>query len=419
MAATVVAAGDGAPPTAGSPPYYFVDLWRYASGWSDVNAQIMFDAADELSSEARGKKVTLAVEEKKPVQLPAQVVVKRKRSKSETARRPSMPLSPAEPVQQSTEAGATAAAAGTGYEGVKAIKKNTKDEPAPATAPAAPPSSHLADLPALPGTQGRGAPARPQPPQPPSAAPPAPPEPATQEAEDGDGTGEGPHPPTECVFEEFSTGETVRISCADPQRGLVVTVGGWEVTVGRGETLRYLGSLILLGNGGKLSVPAHNRTAVLRSLRRMCAAAGVQLQESVSQITPVAGGEVEALSKEDLLDKQKAYIKRHRVHLLLGDALDSCLRDLPLDPYYYIASTLMRYSSSRYGTGNVGGTAGGLPPAAIAAPGDPHRVLENRATTLECEVRRLQQHIHHIETEHALEKEVLSLREQVTRMVWG
>eukprot|EP01062_Namystynia_karyoxenos_P001554 TRINITY_DN10536_c0_g1_i5.p1 TRINITY_DN10536_c0_g1~~TRINITY_DN10536_c0_g1_i5.p1 ORF type:complete len:372 (+),score=90.29 TRINITY_DN10536_c0_g1_i5:95-1117(+) len=103
--------------------------------------------------------------------------------------------------------------------------------------------------------------------------------------------------------------------------------------------------------------------------------------------------------------RQRDYVRRHGLHVMLGEAMDACLRDLPPNPFAHIAQTLLHIRArSRGPAPGLGLAASPLPGEAEPTP----RLLE-----LEREVSLLRQRLVQTQAEAELEKEVLSLRRQV------
>ena len=203
---------------------------------------------------------------------------------------------------------------------------------------------------------------------------------------------------TDVTFEEFSTGGEVRFFTSGET--LNVSVNGWATEVG--EVLTHMGPVLLLENGSKLTFGAHKKASILQKL-------GVLVERTTTRLVDGTAEAQGDSTPEEMLAKQKEYIKKHKVHLLLGDALDSCLRDLPSDPYYFIAATLMRYSANK--------SASQRPAWGDNNNNNTMAKVTSRTTSLECEVQRLQNQLDNAGSERALEKEVSALREQVARLV--
>eukprot|EP00756_Hemistasia_phaeocysticola_P039513 Hpha_TRINITY_DN16820_c3_g2::TRINITY_DN16820_c3_g2_i1::g.151433::m.151433 len=105
--------------------------------------------------------------------------------------------------------------------------------------------------------------------------------------------------------------------------------------------------------------------------------------------------------------QQRQYVKGHGLHLMLSEALDCCLHDMPQDPFTHIAQTLLtirarKQKQMRNTTPN---------------PAHPEEdTPSGRVALLEREVTFLRQQLAQRRLERDLEKEVSVLRQQMTRM---
>eukprot|EP01065_Artemidia_motanka_P030016 TRINITY_DN36049_c0_g1_i1.p1 TRINITY_DN36049_c0_g1~~TRINITY_DN36049_c0_g1_i1.p1 ORF type:complete len:344 (+),score=87.28 TRINITY_DN36049_c0_g1_i1:55-1032(+) len=98
-----------------------------------------------------------------------------------------------------------------------------------------------------------------------------------------------------------------------------------------------------------------------------------------------------------IAEQQKEYVRGHGLHLMLGEAMDSCLRELPTDPFTHIAQTLLLIRAR-----NQNSTL-----TDVTSP---------RVAVLEQEVAFLRQRLAQTRLERDLEKEASVLRQQASRM---
>eukprot|EP01063_Lacrimia_lanifica_P040648 TRINITY_DN9301_c0_g3_i2.p1 TRINITY_DN9301_c0_g3~~TRINITY_DN9301_c0_g3_i2.p1 ORF type:complete len:587 (+),score=151.50 TRINITY_DN9301_c0_g3_i2:97-1761(+) len=238
-------------------------------------------------------------------------------------------------------------------------------------------------------------------------------------------------------FCDAAASKDVEITGADG-RGLVFRVGGRELTVLQPVCIHNQ-ALIKLHNGLQFTVPEPQRREVLNGLEKLAAAVGVEIEYTqdpvAAPVTPTPppvptpppaaaprrgsrGGQKARNGGGDTqhLRQQKDYIKKHKLHVLLGDALDSCLRDLPPDPYFYLASTLLRFKESAGNGAPRAGTPAAAPQPPQAWGGAPSPDADYVAR-MESEIRHTREMMSRVQAEHELEKEVMVLRSQVAQLL--
>ncbi|KAJ9447940.1 hypothetical protein DIPPA_03627 [Diplonema papillatum] len=215
-------------------------------------------------------------------------------------------------------------------------------------------------------------------------------------------------------FVDAWSGCLVTMTAGDGE--ILVTVNRWTTTT---DCLHLDEATVQLPNGSQWEIMQNPPTDVTAALVKIGDESRVPVifrspgRSPAAPPSPLDPSGAAGASDEERLRRQKEYIKGHKVHLLLGDALYSCLRELPPDPYCYLAKALLRGAGAgRRELAGKDSLPGVVDDVWSVSP-------DCKLTALEAEVQRLRQMLAQSHDEQMLESEVGVLRQQVARNCTG
>ena len=142
---------------------------------------------------------------------------------------------------------------------------------------------------------------------------------------------------------------------------------------------------LILPNGTKLEITEDQRSSIKSKMYRLITSSGA------TETTPIVSQQ-----SNGNIGCQKEYIREHAIHTILGTAMDACLREVPKDPYSFIAYHLLSRRTDHSQSFEM------VPTSGVSC-----------TQSLEMQVRQLRQLLLQSRAEQELEREIHFLREKV------